>query len=423
MIDLKGSGFSGENIIFSDTCCRINGKPPSGKTVLTLNKERSFVMKIKGAVLREPNKPYSIETLELDPPKEHEVLVKYTHTGYCHSDLHLQLGEIPIALPLVAGHEGAGVVEDVGPGVTKVQKGDHVGVTWMIPCGKCPQCLRGMGNICSGNFPAFLEGMLLDGTSRIKDKDGNMVRHGNFVSCFSTHSIVPEDGVIPMPKEFPLEHAALMGCCVPTGWGTVCNTADVQPGDSVVVYGLGGVGINCLRAAVLRQANPVIAVDLEGSKEGLAKEFGATHFIDSSKEDPVPAIQLLTGGMKMEDGTIMGGGADIVIEAIGDPGAQIQAYWSTGIGGKVVAPGITPHDQTTNLPLMLLPLHQKSILGNLYGSISTHIDIPRLVNLAKTGNLKLDKLVTKKFKMEEINDVAKAMEKREIQGRWVCEID
>ena len=380
-------------------------------------------MIVKGAVLREPNKPYTIEDLELDPPKEKEVLVKYIYTGYCHSDLHLLLGEIPIALPLVAGHEGAGIVEAVGPGVTKVEKGDHVGVTWMIPCGKCPQCLRGKGNICSGNFPAFLEGMLLDGTSRIKDKDGNMVRHGNFVSCFSTHSIVPEDGVIPMPKDFPLEHAALMGCCVPTGWGSVCNTANVQPGDAVAVYGLGGVGINCLRAAVLRHANPVIAVDLEGGKEGLAKEFGATHFIDSSKEDPVPAIQLLTGGMKMDDGTIMGGGADYVFEAIGDPGAIVQAYWSTGIGGSVVQPGITPHDQTTNLPLMLLPLHQKSILGNLYGSISTHIDIPRLVDLATTGTLKLDKLITNKFKLNEINDVAKAMEKREIEGRWVCEID
>ena len=189
------------------------------------------------------------------------------------------------------------------------------------------------------------------------------------------------------------------------------------------MYGLGGVGINCLRAAVLRHANPVIAVDLEGRKEGLAKEFGATHFINSSKEDPVPAIQLLTGGMTMEDGTIMGGGADYVFEAIGDPGAIVQAYWSTGMDGSVILPGITPHDQTTNLPLMLLPLHQKSIRGNLYGSISTHIDIPRLVTLAGTGDLKLDKLISNRFKLEEINDVAKAMEKREIEGRWVCVID
>lgn len=380
-------------------------------------------MKIKAAVLREPNKPYSIEELELDPPKEREVLVRYKYTGYCRSDYHLLKGEIPIMLPLVAGHEAAGIVEDVGPGVTKVKKGDHVGVTWMIPCGKCPQCYRGKGNICSGNFGAFLEGMLLDGTSRMRDKEGKMVRHGNFVSGFSTANVIPEDGVIPMPKDFPLEQAALMGCCVPTGWGTVCNSANIQPGDSAAVYGLGGVGLNVLRALALRHAHPIFAIDLEGSKKSLAMEFGATHFIDNSKEDPVRVIQLATGGVEMPDGTIMGGGVDYSFEAIGDPGAQIQAYWSSGIGGKILFPGITPHDQPTNLPLMLLPLHQKSILGNLYGAISTHIDIPRMTNLAKTHDLKLDKLITKKFKLEEINDVAEAMEKRQIKGRWVCEFD
>lgn len=369
-------------------------------------------MKIKGAVLREPKKPYSIEELELEPPREKEVLIKYVYTGYCHSDLHVQLGEIPIALPLVAGHEGAGIVEDVGPGVTKIKKGDHVAVTWMIPCGKCPQCRRGMGNICSGNFPAFLDGMLLDGTSRIKDRKGQMVRHGNFVSCFSDHSVVPEDGVIPVAKEFPLEYAALMGCCVPTGWGSVTNAAKVQVGDSVAIYGLGGVGLNILRACVMQHANPVIAVDLEPNKEGLALEFGATHFICNAKEDPCPKIQEITGG-----------GVQFAFEAIGDPGAIIQAYWSTCIGGKVVLPGITPHDQTTNLPLMLLPLHQKAIIGNLYGSISTHIDIPRLVNMAMKENLKLDKLITKKFKLEQVNDVADALLKRQIQGRWVCAWD
>jgi S-(hydroxymethyl)glutathione dehydrogenase/alcohol dehydrogenase len=249
------------------------------------------------------------------------------------------------------------------------------------------------------------------------------VRHGTFVSCFSNYSVVPETGVIPVPKEFPLEYAALMGCCVPTGWGTVTNTAKVQPGDSVAIWGLGGVGLNILRASVLRHANPVVAVDLEGGKEAIAREFGATHFIDNSKEDPVPIIQMLTGGVKSPDGTIMGGGVDFAFEAIGDPGAIIQAWWSTTIGGKLIVPGITPYDQTTNIPLMLLPLHQKSILGTLYGSISTHLDIPRMVNMAMQDDLKLDKLITKKFKLEQINDVADAMYKRQIQGRWVCAFD
>ncbi|GAB4265721.1 MAG: zinc-binding dehydrogenase [Deferrisomatales bacterium] len=369
-------------------------------------------MKIKAAVLREPNQPMTIEELNLDPPKEGEVLVKTAYTGWCHSDLHLCLGEIPIEMPLAIGHEASGVVEDVGPGVTRVKKGDHVVSTWMIPCGRCPQCLRGKGNICSGNFEAFLAGVLLDGTSRLTDANGDMVRHGNFVSGFSEYSVVPEAGVISIPKDFPLDQACFMGCCVPTGWGSVVNTAKVQPGDSVVVYGLGGVGLNILRASVLRHADPVIAVDCEGRKEAIARQFGATHFIDNSKEDPVPVIQELTGG-----------GADVVFEAIGDPGAIVQAYWSTGIGAKLVIPGITPHDQTTNLPLMLLPLHQKSILGNLYGEISTHVDIPRLVRLASDGSLMLDKLIGNTFRVEEINEVAEKMKNREIVGRWVCTWD
>jgi len=366
-------------------------------------------MKIKAAVLREANKPYSIEDLELDPPKEREALVRYAYTGYCHSDLSNLLGNVQMALPLVAGHEAAGVVEEVGPGCTKLKKGDHVVATWMIPCGKCPQCVRGMGNLCTGTFDHFVNGMLLDGTSRIKDKDGKMVRHGNFVSGFSNYTVAPEDGLIPIPKEFPLEYACLMGCCIPTGWGSVTNCAKVKPGDSVVVFGLGGVGLNILRAAVLRHANPVIAVDIEPGKESLAKEFGATHFVCNAKEDPVPKIQEITGG-----------GADVAFEAIGDPGAIIQAYWSAGIAGKIVIPGITPHDQTTNLPLQVLPFQQKSILGNLYGMISTHVDIPRLIHTGMTHDLKLDKLVTNKFKLEDINDVAEKMHKRQIHGRWVC---
>jgi Zn-dependent alcohol dehydrogenase len=365
-------------------------------------------MKIKGVVLREPKKPYSIEELELEAPKEKEALVRYVYAGYCHSDLHNLLGEIYMALPLVAGHECAGIVEEVGPGCTKIKKGDHVVGTWMIPCGQCPQCRRGMGNICSGNFKNFVEGMLLDGTSRIKDKDGKMVRHGNFVSGFSNYTVVPEGGLIPVPKEFPLEYACLMGCCIPTGWGSVTNGAKVQPGDSVAVWGLGGVGLNTLRAAVLRHANPVIAVDLEADKEDLATEFGATHFICNSKEDPVPRIQEITGG-----------GVDVAFEAIGDPGAIIQAYWSIGPGGKVVVMGITPADQTTNLPLQVLPFGNKSILGILYGMISTDVDIPKLTQMAMTQDLKLDKLVTNKFKVEDINDVAEKMHKRQIRGRWI----
>ena len=383
----------------------------SNKRLRQPRKER-MIMKIKGAVLREINKPYSIEELELEPPKEKEALVRYAYTGYCHSDYGNLIGNVNLVLPIVAGHEGAGVVEAVGPGCTKIKVGDHVVATWMVPCGECPECRRGMGNICSGNFKNFVEGTLLDGTSRIKDKNGKMVRHGNFVSGFSNYTVAPESGLIPIPKEFPLEYACLMGCCIPTGWGTVTNCAKVQPGDRVAVYGLGGVGLNVLRACVLRHANPVIAVDIEKDREDLAKEFGATHFICNAKEDPVPRIQEITGG-----------GVDYAFEAIGDAGAQIQAYWSTGNAGKLVLIGLTPHYQTTNIPLQVTPFQQKTIVGTLYGMISTHIDIPRLTHMAMTHDLKLDKLVTKKFKLEDINDVVEKMSKRQIRGRWVCAWD
>ncbi len=369
-------------------------------------------MKIKAAVLRESNKPLTIEELELEPPKEKEVLVKYRYTGFCRSDLHHLLGELGASVPMVVGHESAGVVEEVGPGVTKIKKGDHVVGTWMIPCGECSECRRGRGNLCRGYHDQFLGGLLLDGTSRIKDKDGKMVRHGSYVAGFASYGVLPEAGTIPIRKDMPLEQACFMGCCVPTGWGTVTNIAKLQPGESVAIYGIGGVGLNVLRAAVLRQANPVIAVDIEGKREKIAREFGATHFIDSSKEDPVPKIQ-----------EIVGGGADVVFEAIGDPGATVQAYWSTGLAGRLVIPGVTPVDAATSLPLFRVPLHQLSILGGLYGAISTHLDIPKLADLAMTQDLKLDKLISKKFKLEDINDVAEAMIKRQINGRWVCELD
>ena len=370
-------------------------------------------MKIKSAVLRDPKKPLSIEELELDPPKEREVLVKNAFTGFCHSDLSMMNGSITMDLPHAIGHEAAGVVEAVGPGVTKLEKGDHVVPTWMIPCGKCPACLRGRGNICSGTIEYFVSGMLLDGTSRLRDKNGKMVRHNSFVSGFSSHSVVPEDGAIPISKKLPLDQACFMGCCVPTGWGAVNNTADVQAGQSVAVYGAGGVGLNVIRSAALRFANPIIVVDLEPSKEGIAREFGATHFINSSKEDPVPKIQELTGG----------GGAEVVFEVTGDPGAMVQCLWSTAVGGKVISVGVAPMDQTANLPTAFLPFHEKSILGCLYGSISTHLDIPKLVDLALEGHLMTEKLITNKFRVEEINDVGQALTRREIQGRWVCEWD
>jgi Zn-dependent alcohol dehydrogenase len=369
-------------------------------------------VKVKAAVLREVNKGYSIEELELEPPHVGEALVKYLYTGYCHSDLSNATGRIQMALPMVAGHECAGVVEAVGEGVTRVKVGDYVVGTWMIPCGHCPECRRGLGNVCTGNFGNFVSGTMLDGTSRYRDAKGNVVLHGNFISGFSSHTVVPEGGLIPVRKDIPLDWACLMSCCIPTGWGSVTNLAQVKPGDKVAVWGLGGVGQNILRAANRRQANPLVAVDLEESRRGIAMELGATHFICNSNEDPVPIINELTGG-----------GLDFAFDATGQPGAIEQMIWALAMAGKIMAIGIMAQNEAAKVPMTFLALQQKAIIGGLYGSVSVHDDIPKLCDLAMTGEMKIDKIIEGKFKLEQLNDIAEKMERRQLGGRWVCEWD
>jgi S-(hydroxymethyl)glutathione dehydrogenase/alcohol dehydrogenase len=370
-------------------------------------------VKIRGAVLREYGKGYTIEELELEPPHANEVLIKYAYTGYCHSDLSVAMGRVPMTLPMAVGHECAGVVEAIGEGVTRVKVGDHVASTWMIPCGDCVMCRAGMGHMCEPNMAFFGAGTMLDGTSRIRDAKGDTVYHGNFVSGFSSHAVVPELAAVPVPKDFPLEQAALMSCCIPTGWGSVTNIAKVQPGDSVAVWGMGGVGLNIIRAAKMRQANPLIAIDLEKSRESLARELGATHFICNADTDPIPIIQELTGGR----------GVNVAFEAIGDPGAVEQAWWSIAWGGKLACIGVMAHDKKAQLPLQGMTFHGQQIIGGLYGAISTLDDIPKLTELAMTGDMMLDKLIAGKFKLEQLNDIAEQMEKRQLTGRWVCEWD
>ena len=367
-------------------------------------------MKIKAAVLREFNKPVSVEKVELAPPKEKEVLVKTAYTGFCHSDLHFIRGTVNFGLPGVIGHEASGVVEAVGSGVTSVKKGDHVVAAWLIPCGHCPECESGQGYICRKNTEIFTMGVLPDMTSRLTDSNGETLCHQIFVSGFAEYMVIPEAGTIKIREDMPLDQACFLGCCMPTGFGAVYNAAGVKPGESVAIWGMGGVGLNVVRGAKLRSANPIIGVDLEASKETIAREFGVTHFIDNSKEDPVPIVKELTGG-----------GAKYCFEVIGDPGAVTQASWALGLGGKLVQVGITPPDILTGLALTSFAGQSKSLQGVMYGHIRTHQDIPAFADMAMRGELKLDKLISKKFKVEEINDVVEAMKRRQIIGRWVCD--
>jgi S-(hydroxymethyl)glutathione dehydrogenase/alcohol dehydrogenase len=234
--------------------------------------------------------------------------------------------------------------------------------------------------------------------------------HQIFVSGFAEHMVIPERGAIKIRPDMPLDQACFLGCCMPTGFGAVYNAAGVKPGESVAIWGMGGVGLNVVRGAKLRSANPIIGVDLEGSKEAIAREFGATHFINNSKEDPVPIIKELTGG-----------GAKYCFEVIGDPGAITQASWALGLGGKMIQVGVTPPDAMTGLPLCFFVGQSKSLQGVNYGHIKPHQDIPAFAEMAINGDLKLDKLISKKFRVEDINDVIDAMKKRQIIGRWVCD--
>ncbi len=367
-------------------------------------------MQIKAAVYREVNKPMTIENLELEAPKEKEVLVKVAYTGWCHSDLHKIKGETGQVLPAVVGHEASGIIEAVGPGVTALQKGDHVVLTWMVPCGECENCVSGKGYLCLGNGIHLITGTLLDGTTRMKDKDGQAVHHQTFVSGFASHVVVPEKGAIKVRDDLPLEQACFMGCALPTGFGAVYNAAKVQPGESVAIWGLGGVGLNVAIGAKLRNAYPIIGVDIEAGKEPLAREFGITHFVDASKDDPVPIVKDICAGW----------GVQHIFEVIGNPGSIHQAFWALAPFGKLVVVGICPETAMTELPLNFLTHHGKSVIGTLYGNIRTSIDIPRMADMVVRGEIPLDKLTTRYFDLEDINEVAEAMEKRQISGRWVC---
>ncbi|MBN2038994.1 MAG: alcohol dehydrogenase catalytic domain-containing protein [Spirochaetes bacterium] len=367
-------------------------------------------MKMKAAVVREP-KVITIEEVNLAPPKENEVLVKTHYCGYCHSDFSaVESGQL-FPIPFVTGHEASGVVVDVGPGVKRIKKGDHVVACWAVSCGRCKQCVKGNEYICP-EYRNFIEaGSLLDGTSRLTDANGKPLYHSVFVSGFAEYLVIPESGAIKLREDFPLDQAALLGCCVPTGLGAVINTANVKPGDSVAVWGIGGIGLNVLQGAKLAGAKPIIAVDIEGSKEAIAKEFGATHFIDSSKQDPIPIVQELSGG-----------GVDYAFEASGDVGAIEQIYWALGIGGKQIQIGLQDASKKAQLQIIFTPLHAKDIIGVMYGHVHVHTDIPAFADLVMDKRyIDLDKLITKKFKLEELQSVHDAMREHKIHGRWVCE--
>jgi NDMA-dependent alcohol dehydrogenase len=349
-------------------------------------------MKIKAAVFHEVGVPFQIEELDLAEPRQGEVLVKVAAASVCHSDWHLMTGATKHPLPVVPGHEGAGVVQDVGQGVTALKPGDHVALNWAPNCGHCFYCLRDRPSLCSTYVGPLWAGTMMDGTTRFS-KEGEPVYHFSALGCFADYVVVPHECCVAIDKVVPLEIAALVGCAVTTGVGAVLNTAVVQPGSSVVVFGAGGVGLNIIMGAKLAGASRIIAIDTNEAKGDLAKSFGATNVI-MNRPDTNDFIRNLTEGR----------GADYVFEAVGLTSLQEQCLDAVRPGGLVIYVGMSPMGSSTNLPGAIIARQEKTVTGSYYGSANTARDFPKYIDLYRQGLLDLERLISKRYRLEQINE-------------------
>jgi S-(hydroxymethyl)glutathione dehydrogenase/alcohol dehydrogenase len=358
-----------------------------------LLEERCVKVRTKAAVLWGLGEKWQVEEVELDPPKEGEVLIKLVASGLCHSDYHLVTGDIPVGLPYVGGHEGAGTVEAVGPGVTDVVPGDSVVMSFLPACGKCSHCARGMTNLCDLGAQ-IIQGPQLDGTYRFHSRDqglGQMCLLGTF----SEYTVVPMASVVKVDQGAPLDRAAVIGCCVPTGFGSAVNTAGVRPGDAVVVMGVGGIGSNALQGAKAAGARYVVAVDPVEFKREKAAVFGATHALATVAEAQALVMDLTRGHMA---------DACILTTDVAEGSYIAEALSLVGRRGKVIVTAIGhPTELTMTGSLFELTLYEKSIRGSLFGSSNPRHDIPRYLEMYNVGALKLDELITREYTLDDIN--------------------
>jgi NDMA-dependent alcohol dehydrogenase len=354
-------------------------------------------MDIQAAVLHAAKTPFTIEKLRLDPPRKGEVLVKIAASGVCHSDYHLVSGDTKHPMPLVAGHEGAGVVEAVGEGVTRVTVGDHVCLNWAPDCGDCFYCLHNQPNLCDTFTGPIWAGTMLDGSPRLF-LDDEPVYHYCGLASFAEYAVVPEPSCIPIRRDVPLKVASLVGCGVATGVGAVVYTAQVRAGESVAVYGCGGIGLNILQGAALVGASTIIAVDKSSAKMDMARDFGATHTL-MADENTLEGIRELTGGR----------GADHVFEAVGAPAIQEAAFEAVRPGGMLTLVGLSAMGTGTNLPGAVITRQEKTIRGSYYGTINARRDFPLFLDLYMAGRLKLDELVSQEYRLADINTAFDAM--------------
>jgi NDMA-dependent alcohol dehydrogenase len=357
-------------------------------------------MKTTAAVCYAPHTPLSIEQLELDEPREGEVLVRIASAGVCHSDYHVMKGEWNPPLPMVLGHEGAGVVEKVGPGVTLSKPGDHVILNFRPNCGWCKFCTNGRPVLCNGADTA--RWFMFDGSVRLHNGSTD-IHHFARVACFSEYAVVPQSATVPVRKDMPLDKACLIGCSVMTGVGAVVNTAKVVPGSTVLVIGCGGIGLNIIQGAKLAGAGRVIAVDMLENKLAYAREFGATDVIDASTGSTVEKVLDMTDG-----------GVDYAFEAIGFSKTIEQAYEATGPGGVTCVVGMAPENDLMTISALSLPRTEKTLVGSWYGGARPFVDLPKMVDLYMDGRLKVDELISRTYPLKEINTAYDALAAGEV---------
>ncbi|CAJ58877.1 MULTISPECIES: Zn-dependent alcohol dehydrogenase [Frankia] len=351
-------------------------------------------MKTKAAVLYEAGKPFEIEELEIVKPGAEEVLVRYDYSGLCHSDLHMVKGHLPFRAPMVFGHEGAGEILEAGSNVTGFHPGDHFVASFYPVCGRCRWCATGNSRLCDLGANG-LEGFLPGGRFPFR---GNSGEYGSMMTLgtFSQYATVHQNSIVKIDDDLPLDKAALVGCGVPTGWGSAVNSAEVRPGDTVVIYGIGGIGTNAVQGAAYAGAQHLIAVDPAPDRRESAKRFGATHTAATADE----ALELVTQLTR-------GVGADSTIITVDELTAEVvsQATEATSKGGTIVITSMGQYEgETIKLSGVQLALWGKRIQGSLYGGCNPLYDIPKLLSLYRTGHVKLDELITSIYTLEQVNE-------------------
>jgi len=367
-------------------------------------------MKFKAAVLRKSglprpyaeSRPLAIETIEIPPPAEGEVVVAIKAASLCHSDLSVVNGDRAWPMPIVPGHEAAGIVEEVGSGVHSVKPGDHVALIFLTQCGECEHCIEGRPSLCARGTQANREGRLLTGGPRLRLGD-KAVHHHMGLSAFAEYALVSEKSLVKIPEDLPFVEASLFGCAVMCGAGTALYSAGIRPGQSVAVFGLGGVGLAAVLGAVTAGAGRIIAIDPSEAKLALARSIGATECVNADSVRPAEAIRELTRG-----------GVDHAIDASSSVEGFSQAFEATRRGGSTVTTSLTPPSQTFSFPVARIVAEARTIKGSYIGTCVPGRDIPAFIQLYRQGRMPVDKLVTRSLKLDQINEAFDALSEAKV---------